>query len=179
MSEDRLATIESLLGKVVSRGEELAGGQQGLLTQWEGLADGQRTIVTRLDEFAGGQHTLITRVDELATGQQGLATRVDELAAGQQGLVTRVDELAVGQRELQVGQKRLDARIEEVDRHMHVLHENVLDRIAAIPTDGPSKVEVKRWIDDQGEAIGRRLDPVEAAVTRHSAEIERLISARE
>jgi uncharacterized phage infection (PIP) family protein YhgE len=178
MSEERLAAIESLVGQVV--------------TQWEGLADGQRTIVTRLDEFAGGQHTLITRVDELATGQQGLVTRVDELATGQQGLVTRVDELvagqqglvtrvdglAVGQQGLQAGLNRLETRIDEVDRHMHVLHEDVIDRIAAIPTDGPTKAQMKRGLDDQGEAIGRRLDPLETVVIRHTAEIEQLKNAR-
>jgi hypothetical protein len=38
---------------------------------------------------------------------------------------------------------------------MHALHENVLDRIAAIPTDGPTKLELKRWLDDHGEALGR------------------------
>jgi hypothetical protein len=54
----------------------------------------------------------------------------------------------------------------------------VIDRIAAIPTDGPTRVEVKRWLDDQGEALGRRLDPLETTVRRHTAEIEQLKNAR-
>jgi hypothetical protein len=178
MSEERLAAIESLLGKVVSRGDELASGQQGLVTRMDGLAVGQQGLVTRMDGLVVGQQGLVTRMDGLVVGQQGLVTRMDGLAAGQQELVTRVDGLAAGQQELQAGQKRVETRIEEVDRHMHVLHEEALDRIAAIPTDGPSKVEVKRWLDDQSEALGRRLDPVEAAVIRHTAEIEQLKNAR-
>lgn len=68
--------------------------------------------------------------------------------------------------------------VDDLDRHMHVLHEDVIDRIAAIPTDGPTKAEMKKEFEDLREAIGRRLDPLELKVTRHSAEIEQLKNAR-
>ena len=62
---------------------------------------------------------------------------------------------------------------------MHVLYEDVIARIAAIP-DNASRLEAKidRGFTDLKEAIGRRLDPLEAAVRQHSTEIERLKQGR-
>ena len=58
---------------------------------------------------------------------------------------------------------------------MHVLHEDVIARIAAIP-DNTARFEARmdRGFADMKETIGRRLDPLEAAGRQHSVEIERL-----
>jgi hypothetical protein len=49
---------------------------------------------------------------------------------------------------------------------MHVLHEDVIDRIAALPTDVPSRAEMREALAELNESIGRRLDPLEVAVRR-------------
>jgi hypothetical protein len=58
---------------------------------------------------------------------------------------------------------------------MHVLHEDVIARIAAIPEyAGPTKAEFA----ELKEMIGRRLDPLEVTVRHHTVEIERLKRTR-
>ena len=47
---------------------------------------------------------------------------------------------------------------------MHVLHEDVIDRIKALPTDVPNRAEMRRAFAEQDERIARRLDPLEAAL---------------
>ena len=56
---------------------------------------------------------------------------------------------------------RIDGKLQEVDRRFDA-------RIAAIP-DNTSRLEAKmdRGFADLKEAIGRRLDPLEAAVRQH------------
>ena len=75
-------------------------------------------------------------------------------------------------------EKRLDGlhgRIDDLDRHMHVLHEDVIARIAAIPEySGPTKAEFA----ELREMIERRLDPLERVVRQHGADIERLKRSR-
>ena len=53
---------------------------------------------------------------------------------------------------------------------MHVLHEGVIARIAAIPeyTD-PTKAEMDQGFADLRETITRRLDPLEATVRQQPA----------
>ncbi len=69
----------------------------------------------------------------------------------------------------------MEDRIEVLDRHMHVLHEDVIGRIAALPEYiGPTKAEFA----ELKEMIGRRLDPLEATVRQHSLDIERLKNSR-
>jgi predicted nucleic acid-binding Zn-ribbon protein len=73
----------------------------------------------------------------------------------------RLDRLESGQQELKTSVSDLGARIDGLDRNMHVLHEDVIGRIAAIPEySGPSKAEFA----ELKEMIGRRLDPLEAVV---------------
>jgi hypothetical protein len=58
---------------------------------------------------------------------------------------------------------------------MHVLHEDVIARIAAIPEyTGPTKAEMDQGFADVREMISRRLDPLEATVRQHSIDIEQL-----
>jgi hypothetical protein len=62
---------------------------------------------------------------------------------------------------------------------MHVLHEDVIARIAAIPKyTGPTRAEVEQGFADLRELIERRLDPLEAVVRQHSIDIEHLKQAR-
>jgi len=62
---------------------------------------------------------------------------------------------------------------------MHVLHEDVIARIAAIPDySGLMKAEIAHGVAELREVIERRLDPLEAVVRQHSIEIERLKQAR-
>jgi hypothetical protein len=59
----------------------------------------------------------------------------------------------------------------ELRRHMGVLHEEVLDRIAGTREyTGPTREE----FTELKEMIGRRIDPLEATGRQHSVEIERL-----
>ena len=71
----------------------------------------------------------------------------------------------------------MNRRLDDLDRHMHVLHEDVLDRIAAIP-DSARRIEAKmdEGFADLKETIARRLDPLEAAVLQHSVMLNRLES---
>ena len=91
----------------------------------------------------------------------------------------RLERLETGQTALRadvsVGFGRFDGRIDDLDQRMHVLHEDVIARIAAIPEyPGPTKAEFASL----REMIERRLDPLEAVVREHSAEIEQLKHAR-
>jgi hypothetical protein len=95
--------------------------------------------------------------------------RLDRLEAGQSDLRTDLNA--------HVG--RLEGRIDDLDRHMHVLHEDVIARIAAIPEyTGPTKAEMDQGFADLREMISRRLDPLDATVRQHTIDIERLKQAR-
>ena len=74
---------------------------------------------------------------------------------------------------------QVDGRLDELRRHMGVLHEETLDRIAAV-SEGFPRLEAKmdRNMAELKELIGRRLEPLEAAVRHHSLEIERLKQSR-
>ena len=88
----------------------------------------------------------------------------------------RIDGL---DRRLESGLGDVNRRIDDLDHQMHVLHEDVIGRIAAIP-DNTARLEARmdRGFADLKETIGRRLDPLEAAVRQHSAEIEQLTRDR-
>jgi predicted nuclease with TOPRIM domain len=87
-------------------------------------------------------------------GLDAIESRLDRLEAGQA-------ELKAGQAELKAGQTDLRA---ELKHEMHVLHEDVIDRIKALPTDVPSRAEMRQAFAEQDERIARRLDPLEAAL---------------
>ena len=76
---------------------------------------------------------------------------------------------------LETGQVKMSDRIETLDQHMHVLHEDVIARIAATREyTGPTRAEFA----ELKEMIGRRLDPLEATVRLHSREIDKLKRGR-
>lgn len=84
----------------------------------------------------------------------------------------RLDRLEAGQRELTVdvtGLKTavvaLDNRVDTLDRHMHVLHEDTLSRIAAMFEEPlATKREMNRGFAELKELILRRIEPLEVAV---------------
>jgi small-conductance mechanosensitive channel len=63
---------------------------------------------------------------------------------------------------------------EDLSHQMRVLHEDLVDRIKAIPGHtGPARVE----FDEHKETTDRRLSPLELAVRQHSADIKMLKSS--
>ena len=95
----------------------------------------------------------------------------------------RLDRLEGGQHELRADLEahggRLEGRIDDLGRHMHVLHEDVIARIAAIPEyTGPTKAEIQQAFAELRETIDWRLDPLEAIARQHTIEIERLKQSR-
>ena len=81
--------------------------------------------------------------------------------AGLDAIESRLDRLEAGQAELKAGQT--DLRV-ELKHEIHVLHEDVIDRIKALPTDVPNRAEMRQAFAEQDERIARRLDPLEAAL---------------
>jgi exonuclease VII small subunit len=114
---------------------------------------------TRLDRIAERLDHIEGRLDRVEAGQTRLESGQAQLESGQA-------KLESGQAKLESGQAKLESGQDELRRHMYVLHEDVIDRIKAIPTDGPTKAEMKQGFDELREVIGRRLDPLEAAVRR-------------
>jgi hypothetical protein len=86
---------------------------------------------------------------------------------------------------------RLESKVDQLDtkvdrqgidlsRQMRVLHEDLISRIAAIPDPTPAITRMfKAEMAELREAIGRRLDPLEATVREHSATLARLTGASE
>lgn len=102
--------------------------------------------------------------------------RFDQL---EQKIDAVIQKLESGQEELMavvvVEASRLDKKIDDLDRHMHVLHEETRSQIAALPeATHATKTEVAELAD----RIERRLNPLEAAVRHHSTEIASLKEAR-
>ena len=65
------------------------------------------------------------RLEELVVGQAELRTEVG-------GLRGDVAELKEDVGELKSDVRRLDSRVDDVQRHMRVLHEDVIDRIKGL-----------------------------------------------
>ena len=85
----------------------------------------------------------------------------NELKADVGGLNDRVD--------------RLVDRIDDIDRRMHLFHEDVIARLAAkFEYRGPTRAEFA----ELKEMISRRLDPLEMTVCQHSVDIEGLKNSR-
>ena len=75
---------------------------------------------------------------------------------------------------LETGQGKMSDRIEALDQHMHVLHEDVIARIAATRDVRARRAEFA----ELKEMLGRRLDRLEATVRLHSREIDKLKRGR-
>jgi len=119
------------------------------------------------------------RLDRLESGQNELRADVTGLKTDVAGLTADVKVLKNDVADLKVDVRRLDGRIDDVDRHMHVLHEDVIAHIAAIPEyTGPTKAEMEHGFAELREMIDRRMVPLEATVRQHSLDIERLKQTR-
>ena len=90
--------------------------------------------------------------------------RLEQFDARFDQVNVRLDRLEAGQTELAAGQAELKAGQTELKHEMHVLHEDVIDRIKAVRPDGPSWADMRQAFAQQDERLARRLDPLEAAV---------------
>jgi len=135
---------------------------------WEERLD---RIDGRLDRLETGQTELQGKVARLETGQAVLRGTVARLESGQVELQSTVARLATGQTEQRSEIGRLDGRIDTLDRHMHVLHEETISRIAAI-SEGPwaTKADITRVVDKIDELVGGRIVPLEVSVRSLSRE---------
>lgn len=69
----------------------------------------------------------------------------------------------------------VDARFDALDQRIGVLHEDLIRRIAGVSErDAVSRKEFREAIANLTEKFGRRIDPLEASVRAHSAEIATL-----
>jgi len=84
-------------------------------------------------------------------------------------LVHRIDKLA----------ETMERRFDELRRHMHVLHEDAIARIAATEeADSPTRTEMRRGFVEVIEAVGRRTDPLEVLGRDHEKRITKLEKGR-
>ena len=80
----------------------------------------------------------------------GVDSRLDRVESRLDGIDSRLDGLG--------------SRLDQVDRNMHVLHEDLVDRIKALAPDfGPVQREFRSEIADLRESTDRRLIPLETA----------------
>ncbi|MEI6243625.1 MAG: hypothetical protein WCQ64_01145 [Acidobacteriota bacterium] len=99
------------------------------------------------------------RIEEKLTGHDARFDRVD----------LRADSLAM---EMRRG-------FEAVNHRLGVLHEDLLNKIAAsTERNAVSRQEFKEAMADMIEKFGRRVDPLEITVRRHSADFAKLKRAR-
>jgi predicted nuclease with TOPRIM domain len=105
-----------------------------------------------------------TRLDRLETGQTALRADV-------QGLKGDVADLKGDVAGLKGDIVRLDDRVDTLDRHMHVLHEETIARIAAL-SEVPvaTKADIKMVLDKMDDIVGHRIVPLEVAVRSLSRE---------
>ena len=77
----------------------------------------------------------------------------------------RLERLEKGQAGLRGEIGRLDSRIDTLDRHMHVLHEDTISRIAGISElPWATTADIDRVVDKIDELVDRRIVPLEVAV---------------
>jgi chaperonin cofactor prefoldin len=116
------------------------------------------------------------RFDQIDARLAGLERGQDELREGLAEMRGGHAELHKGQAELREGQAelrkelrgevaRLDQRIDTLDRHMHVLHEDTISRIAAISAEPlATRAEMQRGFDELKQLITRSIRPLELVV---------------
>jgi hypothetical protein len=112
-----------------------------------------------------------SKLDALTGTVETVAGTVATLVEGQAHLQRGQAKLEAGQAKLEVGQAKLGARVgaletgqDDLRRHMHVLHEDVIDKMRALDP-GPLFATVRREIADAHEGVIRRLDLIELSVS--------------
>jgi len=130
------------------------------------MSEGRLTgIENNLTEIRGDVRVLKTDVQELKTDVQVLKTDVQVLKTDVQELRTDVQEL------------RTDVR--DLGHQMRVLHEDVIDRIKAIPDPTETiRREMRTGFAELREEMNRRIEPLELTVRDHSIELARLKEGR-
>ena len=119
----------------------------------------------RFDRLDAKFAVLTADVSALTTDVAVLKTDVAGLKTDVAGLKTDVAELRVGQVDL--------------GHQMRLLHEDVIDRIKAIPDSREViRQEIRNGLAEIREEFNRRLDPLERTVRDHSLDIARLKEAR-
>jgi chromosome segregation ATPase len=137
-------------------------------------------LVEQLDRI----ETAVTRIEssvvEIKTDVAVLKTDVAGLKTDVAGLKTDVGGLKTDVGGLKADVARLDAGQIELRRHMLLLHEEALERIAAqgFPSQAGTTA-TKQDLRDLEERINRRLDPIEWAIKSHSTEIADLQRSRD
>ena len=129
-------------------------------------------IETTLAQLVTGQQELRQQISGLTEGQQSLQKGQQSLQEGQQSLQEGQQSLQKSHQSLQKSQQSLQEGQQELRRHMGVLHEEILDRIAAIPHPDYSQFATKTDLADLKESIERRLDPLEWTVRKLASERE-------
>lgn len=70
--------------------------------------------------------------------------------------------------EMRTQSESLGQRIDDLDRHMHVLHEDTIDKIKALAPDfAPTERKIKEGDDGLREEFDRRLRPLEREHRKH------------
>ena len=119
------------------------------------------------------------RLDALDNGVVRLQHDVSKLQGDVVKLQGDVAILQGDMTELKTDVTGLRVEVRDVKHQMHVLHEEVLDRIAAIPDARESlRLEIRAGFAEIREEFNRRLDPLELTVRDHSIEIARPKDAR-
>ena len=126
-------------------------------------------IVVRLDRLETGQAEIKADVAALDTKVAALDTKVSALDAKVAALDTKVAGLDAKVAGLDTKVAGLDTRIGDLDRHMHVLYENALERIAGI-SEHPlaTKADIKMLVERIDNLAEQRIAPLETAIRTFS-----------
>ena len=130
----------------------------GVDSRFDGVDSRLAGVESRLDVLDGRVGRIESKVDALDGRVDGIDSKIEVLDG-------RVEQLAQDLRQEmhEMGQD-LRNRLDEGQRYMHVLHEELVERITALAPDfGPIRREVRGEIAELRESTDRRLVPLEAA----------------
>lgn len=119
------------------------------------------------------------RFDRIDNEIAGLKDRFDGVDARFVAVDARFDTVDARLVAVDARFDAVDVRFDALDQRIGVLHENVLDIIAAsTERNAVTKGEFKEAIADLKETLSRRLAPLEVVVRQHSLDIADLKTRR-
>jgi chromosome segregation ATPase len=122
-------------------------------------------IEMRLERLEGSCRELAVTSGRLGDSARAAASDIASLHIGVTKLRVEVTQLKADVGDIKAENRKLDTRIDALDRHMRVLHEDVLSRIAALGEhDWPTQAEMNQGFADLRDLINRRIDPLEAVL---------------